>query len=218
MNHKFDWTTVPMPENMAKFCRKDSRGLPVPFVVLEDDNGIYHFKVNDSRRTVMALMGKKCSICGQPMEKDNRWLVGGIGSAFDPNGVYIDIPIHKECGIYALQVCPYLAVRNYNSKTDLEKLVANIQLKNGEAPKLQDLTVDADRLPLFVLCRPEDIKIAVSPPDKIFIIPTRPFLEQEFWDEGKQLSVDEAVGRIKNTKWEKYSNAIQDVQIKTNNS
>lgn len=209
MKYKFDWTTVPMPENIAKFCRKDPRGLPVPFVVLQDANGVYHFKVNDGQRTAFALMEKKCSICGQHMQENNRWLVGGIASAFDRGGVYTDIPIHKECGVYALQVCPYLAIRNYNYKTDLDKLSAKIWLKDGLTPELQDTTIDTDRLPLFVLCRPEEIKIAIRPPDRMFIIPTRPFLEQEFWDEGRQLTIEEALNKIKGTKWEKYGEAFQ---------
>jgi hypothetical protein len=217
MKHQLDWSLVPMPENMAKFCRKDPKGLPVPYVVLEDDNGVYHFKINDGRKSALALIGHKCSICGQFMEEDDRWLVGGIASAFDSNGVYYDIPIHKECGLYALQVCPYLAMSNYNSKIDLEKIKAKIHM-DTEKLTLVDTTMDKDKLPLFVLCRSEEIKIVLDPPDRIYLKPTRPFIEQEYWAEGRQLSVDEAISRIKDTKWEKYSNAMQNVQIKTNNS
>jgi hypothetical protein len=209
MKHKFDWTTVPMPENIAKFCRKDPRGLPVPFVVLQDANGVYHFKVNDSQKTGMAIIGRKCSICGQPMQKGDRWLVGGISSAFDPNGAYIDIPVHKECGVYALQVCPYLAVRNYNYKTDLNKLATKIQLIEGTSVKLQDTTIDTDRLPLFVLCKPKSYEYIIGPDNNFFLVPTRPFLEQEFWDEGRLLTTEEALNKIKGTKWEKYGNSFQ---------
>ena len=206
---KYDFLSVPIPQLMLDHCEKDPRGYPVPFVVLKDKDGKHHFKINDSHKSGICLVKGLCTICGQPMDKENRWLVGGIASAFDPNGSYIDLPVHKECGHYALKVCPYLAIRNYNGKIDLEKMQKEVDAV------LYNPTVDQDRLPLFVFVRPTGIGYKLTD-DGIYIKPFKPYLEIEFWDEGEEiLSFSEVYNRIKGTKWEKYFTQIKTYYGKT---
>lgn len=205
---KHNWKAVPLPELMEKHCEKDARGMPVPFVVFKDKDGKHHFKINDSSKTAKCVLGSLCTICGQRMDLDDRWLVGGIASAFDKYGVYIDHPVHYECGKYALQVCPYLASRNYDAtKTDMDKL----QEKIKEAAILVNPTVDQDRLPMFAFIRPLQIAYLTSKQDRtdIRVKPLGPYHDVQFWDEGEQITDIEVV-RIKlvGTKWEKYLNAI----------
>src|SRR5688572_14177289 len=141
-----NWQQIPMPQLMLDNCERDPRGLPVPFVVLKDEKGKHHFKINDSNKTILCIVKSLCTVCGTQMATGEKWLVGGIASAFDPKGYYIDHPVHKCCGMYALQVCPYLALRNYDSKTfDLDKLAAQVA---GNV-LLNNPTVDQDRLPFF---------------------------------------------------------------------
>lgn len=200
-----NWKEVPIPQLMLDHCERDPRGLPVPFVVLKDKDGKHHFKINDSEKSAICLVRGLCSICGQAMLSSNKWLVGGIASAFDPGGYYIDLPVHKECGQYALQVCPYLAVRNYNGKIDMMKLQQQLP-----TTQLHNPTVDQDRLPLFVFTRPSAISFYLRKPDGVLVKPNLPYLEVEFWDEGLQITdLSVVLNKIQNTKWEKYGAEIR---------
>jgi hypothetical protein len=46
------------------------------------------------------------------------WFIGGIRCFVLENGAFIDGPMHYECGEYALNVCPFLAVPNYSKRID----------------------------------------------------------------------------------------------------
>lgn len=205
---KHNWKDVPLPELMDKHCERDSRGMPVPFVVLKDGEGKHHFKINDTSKSARCIRGSLCSICGQKMGFDNRWMVGGVASAFDKRGCYVDLPVHQECGKYALQVCPYLASRNYDTtKTDLDKL----QEKLKETAILVNPTVDQDRLPVFVFLRPLQLMYFTDKEDytDIRVKALGPFHEVQFWYEGERITDIEIVRmKLIGTKWEKYLPAI----------
>jgi hypothetical protein len=205
---KYNWKDVPLPELMDKFCERDPRGMPVPFVVLKDQNGKHHFKINDTEKTIQCMMGGLCTICGQRMSQYDRWLVGGIASAFDKQGMYIDHPVHYKCAEYALKVCPYLASRNYDAtKTDVDKLAQKI----NNAAILVNPTVDMDRLPMFALIRPLQIMYftSKSDPTNIRVKGLGPYHDVQFWDEGEQITDIEVVKqKLMGTKWEKYLEAI----------
>lgn len=199
------WQTIPIPQLMLDHCERDPRGLPVPFVVLKDKEGKHHFKINDTAKTLACMMNSLCTICGTKMANQEKWLVGGIASAFDPKGYYVDHPVHKCCAIYALQVCPYLAMPNYNGKIDMIKLQEKFK---GEAI-LNNPTVDQDRLPFFVLLRPPLIEYHLKGND-ILVVPVRVNMEVEFWNDGMQITeLPEVLAKIQNTKWEKYGKDIQ---------
>lgn len=193
------WKEVPLPKLMEGLER-DFRGLPVPFVVLKDDKGTHHFKINDNRKSLMCVTNKLCHICGRGLEIDNMWFIGGPGSSFDQHGVYIDGPVHKECGIYALQVCPYLAYSGYHGNIDLEKM----SKETGYI--LYNPTLDQDRVPFFVFGRTE--KYSISPNGYFF--PERPFKNTEYWNNGEIIfDIQEVKNLLKNTKWEKYLEKIK---------
>src|SRR5262245_10413652 len=108
---------VVMPERIARLPR-DSRGYPVPWNVLVNDDGYPILTVNDQSKTVEAIVSGLCPICGGRLGKW-KWFAGGPLSAFDEHGVYIDLPCHRECIEYALQVCPYLALPKYLGRIDV---------------------------------------------------------------------------------------------------
>ena len=83
----------------------------VPYIVLIKD-GIPQFKINDDRKVEFCIQKDLCSICGEQLGTD-KWMIGGPKSAFHEFGCYIDIPVHKECGIYSLTTHHY----NYEIKT-----------------------------------------------------------------------------------------------------
>ena len=198
---------IPIPQLILNNCETDSRGLRVPFVVLKDKDGKHHFKINDSEKTIKCMKDQLCTICSTKMSYEDRWLVGGIASAFDKGGYYIDHPVHYECGKYALQVCPYLAIRNYNGKLDMIKLQEQFE---GEF-QLFNPTVDQDRLPFFVFIRPLNIAYFTSKTDlnDIKLKSLGPYHEVEIWDEGDKITDIEVIKKkLAGTKWEQYTQSI----------
>lgn len=172
-----NWKTIKIPELIKNNCKTDKRGLIVPFVVLEDNSGEFHFKVNHSLKQIKAIKEDLCSICGTKLNED-KWLIGGPASAFHNHGCYIDSPGHYECMSYALQVCPYLAYSGYNSKTNIEELTKKIDADL----LLDDPTVDNNRVPLFVLSKIESFEYKNG-----YIHPKKPYLDVQFWNNGIQL-------------------------------
>lgn len=168
---------IPIPPRM-RHLKKDSRGYPIPDGLYIDLTGRAHFTINDDAKRLNHAMGRLCPICGKRL-KPYYWFVGGPGSAFDPNGAYIDLPMHNECAHYALQVCPYLAAPNYSKSVDAKTLP-----KDGPSLILLDQTMIPERPEVFV---------AVSTKKFTFtsgyrhVKPVRPYLEIEYWLHGKKI-------------------------------
>lgn len=196
-----NWKDTPLPKLMRNLPR-DPRGLPVPFVVLQDQNGKYHFKVNDTMKQLECYDKHLCSICGTHMESNDRWLIGGIASAFDKHGVYVDSPVHKSCGTYALMVCPYLSIRQYNGKIDMLKMAESLPNM-----ALYNHTVDEDRLPLFAF-----VRIVAYTFKNEYLVPIKPFADVQLWRDGQRIYNRETRNLLTGTKWEKYLDEIKTYQ------
>jgi hypothetical protein len=156
--------------------------MPVPYIVLSEEiiNGtIYHFKINDDFKVEHCIKNKLCSICGKELH-DDMWLIGGPISAFQSHA-FIDSPVHKQCGIYALKNCPYMVYSKYNSKTEQGVYVD---------PKLNILCVNptqtSDRVPYFAFVKISgfDVKRSIQR----LIKPHLPYLEIEKWNDGKLIT------------------------------
>jgi hypothetical protein len=110
--------------------RRDSRGYPEPWILYRDETGKAHFSINDSGRVEFAKIDRLCSICGAPLldqGEKSMWMIGGPMSALHPDGAYNDPAVHRLCGIYALRVCPYLALPSWGKTTSVgEKIAAAI--------------------------------------------------------------------------------------------
>src|SRR4051794_25051986 len=117
MTHAKD---IPIPERMKNLRFDDRRGIPIPYVVLIDKTGAPQYKINDEEKNVQCFEKKLCHICGQKLNGE-FWFIGGQLSAFHPRGAFVDGAVHKECGLYALQVCPYMVFSNYKAISDTEK-------------------------------------------------------------------------------------------------
>ena len=192
-----DWKKIVLPELMQEHCKLDQRGLPIPFVVFIDQDNQSHFKVNDITKTNICISEDRCSICGQVMGED-KWMIGGPRSALHKSGAYIDTPVHKVCGQYALEVCPYLAYSGYTAKTDIEKL----QKKIAGNVLLSDNTVDQNRVPLFVFAKTSKIEVDLI---SKYVYPVRPFLNMEYWNDGEQLNEVEALTILNNYSKQYYN-------------
>lgn len=111
---------VPLPKRMRTLAR-DARGYPIPFIVVIDRTGNPQFTINHGDRLHDCRTKLLCSICGKRLD-DGMWFVGGSRCFVHDHGAFVDPPVHRECGVYALQVCPFLAAPGYLKRIDDAKL------------------------------------------------------------------------------------------------
>lgn len=173
--------------------QRDERGYPIPYVVLRDTTGRPLFTANDHRKRWESAKENRCAICGTRIKGELLWFVGGPMSAFHEHGAYRDTALHHECMSYAMQVCPYLALRSYQGRIDdktidYDKLESNLMF--------YDPTMIPERPALFVAVgsRKQILCIwpGMSPEERIHanVRPERPYVEIEYWQDG--IKLDEA--------------------------
>jgi hypothetical protein len=177
-----------VPERMLKLER-DPRGYPIPWTVMRDSDGRPHFTINDTARVQRALKEDRCAICGDKLFR-GRWFIGGPGSAFHPNGAYIDPPLHHECMRYAAQVCPYLARDHYAKRIDA--LTLDRAKVEGMAIFL-DETQDPNRPEVFVAVMAVGQRVT----ENGYLQPKRPYRAVEVWRHGVLIDDPEPWRRVK---------------------
>lgn len=186
---------VPVPERMAHLDR-DRRGYPIFFTAYRDDDGHPHFSIQEETRRQYVIANDLCSICGGKLLR-GRWFIGGERSAFDPNGAYVDSPMHDECAHYALRVCPYLIAPNYDRFVETRTLKPDDPLHGNTM--IDPAMIDA-RPPVFVAVlargtRKVEGEVRCGPigvPFVQYLKPHRPYIRVEFWRHGRELTADEA--------------------------
>lgn len=183
MNGRLAATAI--PPRMARLP-KDSRGYPVPFLVMVDKTGKPHFTINDDRKRALCLIKDLCAICGLKLLR-GRWFVGGPGSAFHPHGAYVDPPMHAECARYALAVCPFLAAPSYSKRIE-DKTVDPADMPDGAPAIFIDPTMDPARPASFILGMAVGQKVAGGPFHN-YIRPKKPWRVLERWLYGELIEV-----------------------------
>jgi hypothetical protein len=180
---------VPIPFDLQGNDR-DRRGLPIPFVVYRDLQGVAHFAVNDTGAVEAVLEHRLCGLCGKPLLPGHIWFIGGPGSSFLEDGMYIDPFMHEACGRYAAQVCPFLAARSYKRVEDKTLKAEHMH----ETAEVHDNQIKPPRPSFFALTRAAGFSL-VDPQDgsaQKYILPDRPWLEVEFWQNGNRITQDDA--------------------------
>lgn len=176
---------VAVPFLMSKLP-KDKRGYPIPVTVLMDEEGNPHFTVSNDKVRQDVIQHDKCALCGNKLYRF-KWFVGGPKSAFAKDGAYFDPPMHKECAVYALQVCPWLAAPAYSRRIE----GATLQPQN--LPRGLSVAVDPsqapERPPLFVAVA-STVILANKDVTGAFmhVKPKPPLTGVEFWRNGKRLT------------------------------
>jgi len=176
----------------------DRRGYPIPFIVLRDGEGNPVFAANDIQRIALAVRERLCHVCGQALEGEPVWFVGGAGSALlnGSHGAYYDGPMHHECMRFAVEHCPHLAHR----------MTGPVAPAIQKRLKAQGIATE-DRT---VLPGTPEIFVAVSPhggyefrggsgydfKGGIFTV-RRPFRKVEYWQGGFLLPVREGEKRAR---------------------
>ena len=182
-------TDVPMPELM-RGLPKAPNGLPIPYIVMRDDEGRPQFVVNDIEKQVECLKRKLCPICGTKLKKE-LWFLGGPISAFHEYGSYFDTAMHHECMTYALIVCPYLATSTYRSTTDVR--MPHLNKKFGGS--LVDVTMNPDKPAVFVAVMAYGQSL--NRQDHAYHVrPLRPYHAVEFWRLGERMSFEEGLEEV----------------------
>jgi hypothetical protein len=85
---------------------RDERGYPIPWFVAYV-NGKPDFRLADISRVEQAVRGSLCWICGGGLARYRAFVIGPLGAI---NRVHSEPPSHHECAMYAVRVCPFLAL------------------------------------------------------------------------------------------------------------
>lgn len=135
-------TDIEIPDKM-KALPLDHRGYPIPKFAHIDSEGKPHFDICADDIHVRLVIPGMCFICGQPLGR-HRFFIGGPISA--KSHYFNDGPSHRECAIFSLKACPFLANRNFTHMTENTK---------KHIPKKINTAVSTERPPATALieCR-----------------------------------------------------------------
>lgn len=174
-----NWKSIDIPTKM-KDLPKDKNGYPIPYTIRKDEEDTPIFSQHDESLLHNCISNSHCGICGQPLGND-IWLLAGAKIALQPLGGYIDPPMHKQCGTYALQVCPYLALPSFlkRSPNEIAKSTDKVLVLSGKPS-------------VFGFVKTSDYRLLLNDNGTIIIIPERPFLDIEYWREGELLTKSQA--------------------------
>jgi hypothetical protein len=95
----------PIPTRMLRL--PVVRGYPVPWFV-DKVNGLYDFRIADSRKRGLAVRDRLCWQCGQRL---GRYLAFVIGPMCAINRISSEPPSHRACAEFAVKACPFLTQR-----------------------------------------------------------------------------------------------------------
>lgn len=101
---RVDIASIPLPVRM-RGLPVDERGYPVPWFVKWID-GKPEFRTADAQKFVLAVMEKRCWICGDKLGRYQAFVIGPMCAI---NRVSSEPPSHRECALYGVQACPFLA-------------------------------------------------------------------------------------------------------------
>jgi hypothetical protein len=104
-----DLTEIEQPARVAGLQR-DARGYPIPYTVQRDANGIPDFRVIDPSMWMRAARLRCCGICGGQLGARVAFVGGPLAIA---NRLFTDLAMHRDCAIYALRACPFIAAPKF---------------------------------------------------------------------------------------------------------
>lgn len=97
--------TVEMPARFAALPRCPVRGIPVPWFISWAE-GKPEFRVADARKCEVAVLAKKCWVCGDYLGKRLAFLVGPMCAV---DRTTAEPPSRRECAEYRVRACPFLS-------------------------------------------------------------------------------------------------------------
>jgi hypothetical protein len=168
------WSEIPVPARLARRPR-DARGYPVPAAVLILEDGKPDFKVTDIHQWLALLKSRRCALCGEPLGRHLAFVGGPLSHK---NRYFTDLPMHKECAQYALQVCPYLAAPHF-------KYAEKIARREGVSIETSGL-VSPVRPEFFFLATTKSCEPARGE-DGTLLVHAAPWEHTEWWRNGERV-------------------------------
>ncbi len=169
-----DWNTLPLPLKLQS-RPKDGRGLPIPAAVVIDENGTPDFRVTDVLKWQRLAKARCCGLCGEPLERMMAFVGGPVSHQ---SRFFTDLPMHRPCAEYALQVCPYLAAPNYRYAEQVANLAGYVVQVNDQVANTRP-----DR---FFLALSRHFTLGRLPTGEL-VIRARPWEGTWWWRNGKPL-------------------------------
>lgn len=121
---------IPIPPFLSHL-QVDPRGYAIPYFVPIHD-GKPDFRYMDTKKSIKAITGKLCHICGKKLHKDYSYVITGPHGL--KNQVCTDAAMHRDCAEYSLQVCPHMYYEKSVRKTEDDAY--NVHLAFNKPPVL----------------------------------------------------------------------------------
>lgn len=156
---------VPIPKRLQE--RPRWRGLPIPFIAFIGSNDEPDFRIIDQEKRMYVVIKRLCQLCGDKLGK-YIFFVGGPNVA--KYNQYFEPPLHLDCLIYAMQVCPFI-VGKIVDHADIPKVQAKHAHEEG-------LVISADetfknvRDPEWVIKKATGLDIGQTSQGTILFLPT----------------------------------------------
>lgn len=154
-------TEVHIPKRLQK--RPRHRGLPVPYIAFIDQHGVPDFRVIDQNKRMQVAVHRQCQLCSEPLGR-YIFFVGGPSAA--AANQYFEPPLHMDCLLYAMQVCPFI-VGKIAEHASIEK----VQKKHSDAVVTADETFLNVRQPEWVIKKAMDFVFARTNQGTILFMP-----------------------------------------------
>lgn len=167
--------TIQIPARLNR-RPKDARGYPIPAGVMVDELGKPDFRVTNASKWVSLVKMRCCGLCGEPLGRHLAF-IGGPGS--HQSRAFTDLPMHKECAQYAVQVCPFLAAPNF-------RYAEKYAEREGYAIQATD-AVSTKRPEKFALATTKTFEVMMLE-DGTPILVAGPWESTQWWQEGKQIA------------------------------
>lgn len=169
---------IPLPAKLGR-RPKDPRGYPIPASVLIDKDGRPDFRITDAQKWHSLYQSRCCGLCGEPLGRHLAFIGGPLSHQ---SRLFTDLPMHRECAHYAIQVCPYLAAPHF-------KYAETTAIKTGVPVHVTD-AVSPHRPERFFLSITKNCQLLQSPENELFI-QAFPWEQTEWWIEGVLSSTSE---------------------------
>jgi hypothetical protein len=168
--------SVPVPPRLQR-RPTDSRGYPIPYTVLIDETGKPDFRVTDVHAWAMAVRLRFCALCGQPMGRHLAFVGGPLSH---DSRYFTDLPMHRDCAEYALQVCPFLAAPRFRYAAATPSETSGVKMTVNSA-------VDTTRPDAFFMGMTTGYAV-VAGPGNTHLAKANPWEEVTWWRQGERLT------------------------------
>lgn len=174
---------VAVPKNMESL-ELTEKGYLNPWFVKADD-----FRVVDGDKAWLAVSKQNCWVCGNPFIENEFAMVGDAVTAMVR--ICTEPPCHKECAVYALQVCPFILYPNAKRREagldEEEKLAHN--------NKSREVKINEANPGKYYLVVVKDFRFVQE--DQLMYFNESDIIERQYWIGGeKQKSIPDPILRF----------------------